>query len=249
MIPGYSAYPEPFSSSEFASVRQRVGLMTMIKYLIWDLDGTLFDTYPAFTEAFLAALSDFRCSADPEWVLSLTKINFSHCAFALASHFHLAPEEVEQAFWQHYFAMPLESQVLMPGARELCEYMIRIGGMNVIVTHRDRASTIDILKTHAVEALFTDFVAGDEGFPKKPDPGGVEAIIERNGIDKGLSLLVGDREIDIEAGLASGVRTCLLGAGSDPSRADYLVGDLKELRGMIREQNKSELNDRSTLNT
>ena len=33
--------------------------MTMIKYLIWDLDGTLFDTYPAFTDAFLAALNFF----------------------------------------------------------------------------------------------------------------------------------------------------------------------------------------------
>jgi phosphoglycolate phosphatase-like HAD superfamily hydrolase len=52
---------------------------------------------------------------------------------------------------------------------------------------------IDLLNTHGVEALFADFIAGDEGFPMKPDPEGVEAIIERNGIDKEKSLLVGDR--------------------------------------------------------
>jgi beta-phosphoglucomutase-like phosphatase (HAD superfamily) len=70
----------------------------MIKFLIWDLEGTLFDTYPAFTDAFLEALSDFQYSADPEWVLSMTKINFRHCASVLASHFHLTQEEVENAF-------------------------------------------------------------------------------------------------------------------------------------------------------
>jgi phosphoglycolate phosphatase-like HAD superfamily hydrolase len=215
----------------------------MIKNIIWDLDGTLFDTYPAFTDAFLAALSDFRYSADPGWVLSLAKIDFSHCASVLASHFHLAQEEVESAFWQHYSAMPLETQGLMPGAKDLCEYIVRAGGMNVIVTHRDRPSMIGLLKTHGVEALFADFIAGDEGFPMKPDPGGVETIIERNGIDKEQSLLIGDRDIDIEAGLASGVRTCLLGVRGGRSQADYLVDDLNELRDMIREENEFELND------
>jgi phosphoglycolate phosphatase len=218
----------------------------MIKYLIWDLDGTLFDTYPFFTDAFLEALSDFQYSADPEWVLSLTKINFSHCASVLASHFNLTPEEVENAFWRHYLDMPLETQVLMSGAKELCEYIVNIDGMNVIVTHRDRPSTIDLLKTHGVEALFTDFIAGDEGFPMKPDPGGVEAIIERNGMDNAQSLLVGDRNMDIEAGLASGVRTCLLGVKGVSSRADYLVDDLNQLMNLIREQNEFELNDIST---
>lgn len=215
----------------------------MIKYLIWDLDGTLFDTYPAFTDAFLAALSDFRYIADPEWVLSLAKINFRHCASVLASHFQLTEEEVEGAFWQHYLAMPLETQVLIPGAKELCEYIVKVGGMNVIVTHRDRDSTIGLLKTHEVEALFADFIAGDDGFPMKPDPGGVEAIIERNGIVKEQSLLVGDRDMDIDAGLASGVRTCLLGVRGGPSQADYLVDDLNKLSDMIREENEFELND------
>lgn len=221
----------------------------MIKYLIWDLDGTLFDTYPAFTEAFLEALSDFQYAADPDWVLSLTKINFSHCASVLASHFHLTQEEVEDAFWKHYLAMPLKTQFLMPGAKDLCEYIVRLGGMNVIVTHRDRASTNAILKTHGVEALFTDFIAGDDGFPLKPDPSGVEAIITRNDMDKEQSLLVGDREMDIEAGLASGVRPCLLGEGGGSSRADYFVDDLYQLWDMIREENRLELNDTSTINT
>jgi phosphoglycolate phosphatase-like HAD superfamily hydrolase len=223
--------------------------IAMIKNIIWDLDGTLFDTYPAFIEAFLAALSDFQHSADPEWVMSLAKINFSHCASVLASHFHLTQEEVERAFWRHYSAIPLEIQGLMPGAKDLCEYIVRTGGMNVIVTHRDRLSMIGLLETHGVEALFTDFIAGDDGFPLKPDPGAVEAIIERNGMDKALSLLVGDRSIDIAAGLASGVRTCLMGVRGSPIEADYLVGDLNELRDMIRQENESELNETSRRNT
>ena len=221
----------------------------MIKYLIWDLDGTLFDTYPAFTESFLMILRDHGYSTDADWVLSLTKVGFSHCASLLASQYGLIQEEVEKSFWQNYEDVPHEDQYLMQGAKELCEYMISEGGMNVIVTHRDRASMIGLLETHKVEALFTDCIAGDEGFPLKPDPSAVEAIIERNDIVKELAVLVGDRDMDAGAGLAAGVRTCLLNARYSSVQADYHVDHLNELRQLIQEENDVGLKDTSNLNT
>jgi phosphoglycolate phosphatase-like HAD superfamily hydrolase len=209
----------------------------MIQYLIWDLDGTLFDTYPALSGAFLTALNDFGYTVDPDWALRLAKIGLNHCASVLASHYQVPQEEVEEAFWRHYRATPVEAQCLLPGAKNLCDDIVAIGGMNVIVTHRERKSMIAILKAYAVDDLFTDFVAGDDGYPKKPDPEAFEAIIERNGIVKDMALSVGDREIDVEAGRASGIRTCLLDASESPSQADFRVGDLTELMDIIREEN------------
>jgi phosphoglycolate phosphatase-like HAD superfamily hydrolase len=89
--------------------------------------------------------------------------------------------------------------------------------------------------------LFTDCIAGDEGFPMKPDPSAVEAIIERNDIVKELAVLVGDRDMDAEAGLAAGVRMCLLGVSNGSIQATYHVDHLNELRQLIKKENDFEL--------
>jgi HAD superfamily hydrolase (TIGR01549 family) len=210
--------------------------MHLIKNIIWDLDGTLFDTYPTFTKSFFAALSEFGHSADPQWILGLTKVSFSHCASVMASRFDVNQEELENAFWKHYRDIPLEAQPLMEGAKDLCHYTINAGGMNVIVTHRDRSSMTDLLKTNEIDMLFKDCIAGDEGYPLKPDPSSVEAIMERNDLEKECSILVGDREIDIEAGLATGIRTCLLDARNVSTKANYHVEQLGDLLKILQEE-------------
>lgn len=43
--------------------------------ILWDFDGTLFDTYPAYTTIFLEVL-DHNCSA--EEIFNPLKVSFSH---------------------------------------------------------------------------------------------------------------------------------------------------------------------------
>ena len=45
----------------------------MIRNIIWDADGTLFDTYPAIASAFKAALADLGKEAAVDWIESLAK--------------------------------------------------------------------------------------------------------------------------------------------------------------------------------
>ena len=42
--------------------------------LIWDFDGTLFDSYPHVVGAYLQALADFGRTADPEVLLWKLKV-------------------------------------------------------------------------------------------------------------------------------------------------------------------------------
>jgi beta-phosphoglucomutase-like phosphatase (HAD superfamily) len=46
----------------------------MIQHLIWDVDGTLFDTYPAIARALQAALTDMGVAAPLDWILSLAQV-------------------------------------------------------------------------------------------------------------------------------------------------------------------------------
>ena len=94
--------------------------MKPVRHLFWDFDGTLYDSYPNVTHAFLCTLDELGCSAlvTPREALSLLKVSvFSaaqHCAgmagldvtrvMEVFAHYHaqesgFAPYENE---WWHY---------------------------------------------------------------------------------------------------------------------------------------------------
>ena len=62
---------------------------------------------------------------------------------------------------------------------------------------------------YGLNGLFTDVVTGEDGFPLKPAPDALNALMERNGLKKDACLMLGDRDIDIGAGVNAGIRTLL----------------------------------------
>jgi phosphoglycolate phosphatase-like HAD superfamily hydrolase len=209
----------------------------MIRYLIWDVDGTLFDTYPAFIRAFRAALNDFGESVPLERIEDLARISLSHCASTLADELGLNSEDLIHKFGQHYRNIPQQEQSPFPGVVDICEYICSIGGLNLIVTHRARESTDRFLATHNMTRYFADTVAGDDDYPRKPNPAAFEAIINKHKLKRTETLTIGDRDIDILAGQAAGVRTCFFGGELDGVTADFMITDYTELHQLIASEN------------
>ncbi|MGB2962951.1 MAG: HAD hydrolase-like protein [Anaerolineales bacterium] len=209
----------------------------MIKHLIWDLDGTLFDTYPALTEALLAALADRGHTPEPEVILGLLLVSMTHCITSLAEAYQIPVAEMERGFSSHHARIPYHQQPLNPGARAACAYIRSLRGKNVIVTHRPRCSTMDLLNLHGLNPLIDDCIAGDDGYPKKPDPAGMLAVMSRNLIAPAEGLAVGDRDLDLGAGQAAGLRTCLLGQLDTQIKPDFRVDHLDELLEILQREN------------
>ena len=207
----------------------------MIRNLIWDVDGTLFDTYPAIVQAFLQALESFGQMASAAHVDSLARVGLSPCAHVLAAQFNLIEEELADRFGDLYSAIPKASQGPFEGVRAVCETIVAGGGLNTIVTHRGRASTEELLTTHALRDLFAEIVGGDAGYPKKPNPAGFQAILDKCQLDPRETAALGDRAIDILAGRAAGLWTGLFrsdGAGCQP---DFVFSNYGELLRCLRE--------------
>ena len=209
----------------------------MIKNLIWDFDGTLFNTYPAFTRAFEAALAKLGHRVESVYIAQLARVGLAHCAAQLADHYGYAAEELMRLFQEEYSALDYESQEPMPYAADLCRYVLSCLGCNVIVTHRGRKSTAALLRSHGMDHLIQDIIAGDDGYPRKPDPGSFDAVIKRNDLIKEVSLAIGDRELDAEAGRLAGLRTCILGHSSQKFTATYFVSNLNELKQIMLSEN------------
>jgi HAD superfamily hydrolase (TIGR01509 family) len=204
----------------------------VIRYLIWDMDGTLFDTYPAIAGALGAALGDLGASASLDWIEGLAKKSLSHCASTLISKFNVNSEELQERFGQYYGSITPQEQPPFPGVIDVCEYMRSSGGTNVIVTHRGRESTNRFLTAHNMAHYFADMITGDDNYPRKPDPASFEAMIEKHNFRREETLAIGDRDIDILAGQAAGVRTCFLGAEPQVS-ADYIITDFATLHRIM----------------
>ncbi|MCC7446810.1 MAG: HAD-IA family hydrolase [Anaerolineae bacterium] len=208
----------------------------MVKYrnLIWDLDGTLFDTYPAFVQSFAAVCTDLGKPIPPEHITRLVRVNLNHCAAALAEEFDTSVHEIESRFGAYYSAITPQQQAPFPGVRDVCEYILNRGGTHVIITHRRRETTLKLLQVHDLTRYFADSFTADDGFPPKPDPAAFIAMINKHGFDPQITLGIGDRAIDTLAAQAAGLCTCLYGNDGGDAVPTVNVGTYAELLGWLK---------------
>ena len=209
----------------------------MIKYLIWDAGGTLFDTYPAVVEACRVALNGFGKEAPSEWVMALCKQTTAHGIRTLADTFSLDEETFQQHFRRSYEDIGERYQPPFPGAEEVCRYICEIGGLNFIVTHRSRASLEALLEVHGMARYFTDCIAKEDPYPRKPDPAAPEALIARYALDRAQCLLIGDRDLDIVAGQRAGICTCFFGSEPHDTRPDLEITEYLALQRWLQAEN------------
>jgi HAD superfamily hydrolase (TIGR01549 family) len=201
--------------------------------VIWDFDGTLVDTYPAIARAVNLALAAFGASAALERIIELSSISLDHCLRELAQAHGLSDAALGAEFERAYQTVTPEEQRPFPGVIEVCQAIQQRGGRNFIVTHRRRASLDRLLATHHMAAYFTDIVAADDGFPRKPDPAALLYLIQRHAIEPHSALVIGDRELDILAGQRAGLKTCLFRAVYPDLAPDLRIASYQELLTLL----------------
>ena len=201
----------------------------MFRNIIWDVDGTLFNTYPAITRAFQAALNDFGKKESPVWIEGLAKTSLGHCAATLADKFKLNKEHIDQAFGKHYKHVRPEDQPPFPGVIAICDYINGIGGKNTIITHRGYESTNELLLANQMKHYFAGCITRDDGYPKKPHPAAFESILKLHKLVREETMTIGDRNIDVLAGQTAGIFTCFFGSKVDGLIADMTISSFDEL--------------------
>jgi HAD superfamily hydrolase (TIGR01509 family) len=180
----------------------------VIRALIWDAGGTLFDTYPALVKACQSVLKLHGIEADDTWLMQLFRQTTSHAISRLAETFDLDDESLERDLREAYAQMPPEIQPPFPGVVAVCRYMLKTGGANFIVTHRDWQSLRPLLDHYEMRDLFVHWITADDAYPRKPNPASIRAVIDQYGLTADACLVIGDREIDTIAARRAGTLSC-----------------------------------------
>lgn len=84
-----------------------------------------------------------------------------------------------------------------------------------------------------MEQYFQDMVTSDDDYPRKPDPAGLLTLLKRYDLPPESTLIIGDREIDIQAGKNAGVATCFYSPKPGGNSADCQFQDYFELIGWL----------------
>nr|WP_106507999.1 HAD hydrolase-like protein [Brachybacterium timonense] len=189
-----------------------------MRSIIWDFGGTLFDTYPDLDRALCRTV--FADDA-PEHLLEvgrLTRVSTGHAVRELSRRFGVAEQELRQAQADVKDAWMSEPAPLMEGACEVMHAVHTAGGLNLVATHRDRASAEQLLQARGVHV--DDMVCAPDGFPRKPDPTMHRELLRRHGLEPEGVGAVGDRPADAQAATGAGVRPFLLLSPGIELRAD-----------------------------
>ena len=205
----------------------------MLRHLIWDFDGTLFDTYPALVTAYQKALEAHGFSAPYEEIHSLMRRSVD-----TAFSYYRETLGVGDEILRDYSAIRAEIEPELakpyPGMPELLRDISSSGRHSYLCTHRG-GSVYALLEKFGLRDLFSDFVTAEDGFPRKPDPAGVRCLMEKHAIAPEEAAMIGDRTLDVRAGQNAGILGVGYcdGTGEDIACADVIVRDVAALRAFL----------------
>lgn len=175
----------------------------MKEYLaIFDLDGTLFDTFDVNYSAYKDALARFEIELDREYYI--TFCNGRHFTEFLPNIMG-SSEHVEEV---HHIKKDVYQNNLCK-ARENKHLFHMIDLMKktyylAIVTTASRQNTMEILKYFGYDTLFNYVVTQEDTTKLKPDPEGFLSVMSHVGVDAEHTVIFEDSDLGIEAARKTG---------------------------------------------
>ena len=173
---------------------------------IWDLDGTLLDSYEAILSGIEETFAQFSIPYDKEKVREfILKYSVQDLLEQVAEERNLDAEVLNQIRAQS-LAEKNAQVVLMSGAREVLAWAYEAGILQFVYTHKgDNAFTI--LRDLGLESYFTEILTSQSGFSRKPSPEAATYLIDKYELDSRNTYYIGDRILDVEFAQNSGIQS------------------------------------------
>ena len=173
---------------------------------IWDLDGTLLDSYEAILSGIEETYAQFSIPFDKEKVRAfILKYSVQDLLVQVAEERGLDVDKLNQVRAQS-LAEKNAQVILMPGAREVLSWANQQGIQQFVYTHKgDNALTI--LRDLGLDVYFTEILTSQSGFARKPSPEAATYLISKYHLKPDRTFYIGDRTLDIEFAQNSSIQS------------------------------------------
>jgi 2-phosphoglycolate phosphatase len=217
------------------------GLPSIIKGVLFDLDGTLLDSAPDLYAALLAQCEEEGVEPPPyapvRQVVSRGARAVIRCAFAERGE--SAVEALVPRYLTLYQKMMAQQTATFDGVDDLLARLEASGLSWGIVTNKAAFLTDDLVRRIGWDTRASAVVSGDTLPVKKPDPAPVLLACEQSGLIPAHAVFVGDDPRDVQAGAAAGLFTVAVTwgylDGGDPHGwgADIVLDHPSELADLL----------------
>lgn len=213
--------------------------MKLAECILFDFDGTVYDTVEGITRSVRyainkhgldAELEDLRCFAGPPLDdMFMEKFGFTREEAVLAT----------MEFRERYKPVGVYESTPFPGIRELLEHLRASGKVVGIATSKPQELAELLLERSGMTELF-DVVSGSNvGAGNNAKWEVLAAAIEKSGVPKEETVLIGDTKYDVagakKVGIPCiGVRWGYAAPGElEAAGADAIAEDIEELENML----------------
>lgn len=174
-----------------------------MKAVIWDFDGTLFDTYPGMVRALMATLTDYGIEGNADDLLIAIKKDSMKKVFdEFALTYGLDRQALQATYNAHELVLNAEPEAYL-GAAAAVRSVHNAGGVNLLWTHRDQKAW-RLLARDGLKTLFAGGTTIDMHFKRKPSPESILYLLDKYRLSASETLVVGDRKLDAQAARAAG---------------------------------------------
>ena len=197
---------------------------------IWDLDGTLLDSYEAILAGIEETYAQFSIPFDKEKVRDfILKYSVQDLLVQVAEERGLDVDGLNQVRAQS-LAEKNAQVILMPGALEVLSWANQQGIQQFVYTHKgDNALTI--LRELGLDVYFTEILTSQSGFARKPNPEATTYLINKYHLKPDRTYYIGDRTLDIEFAQNSGIQS--INFLETPVDCNYQITSLEDIPSLF----------------
>jgi pyrophosphatase PpaX len=199
-----------------------------INTLLFDLDGTLLDSFSVHLEVFKTTFAKFGIQLSKEDFLS----NYSPNWYKTYEALGLRKEDWAEADALWLKEVENKTALLFPRVRESLSTLNKYYTLG-LVTSGSKVRVERDLKATGINHFFKSVVTGDDIKTPKPSPESLELALQNLIKQADEAVYIGDSSADFEMAQAAGINFIGVRSEFDSINPDYLIQSINELLGLM----------------